>query len=80
MAALPYIQLYPADYLADTMHLSSEAHGAYFLIILNYWQTGKPVHIDDLPAISKLNERWTDVERSLQRFFEIDEAGYWIHF
>ena len=43
MAALPYMQLYVADYLADTVHLDADEHGAYLLIIFNYWQTGKPI-------------------------------------
>lgn len=80
MAALPYIQLYVADYLADTMHLSTEEHGAYLLLIMNYWQTGKPIPKNRLPAIAKLsNERWTDVEESLNEFFTEDEQGCWVH-
>jgi len=79
MAALPYIQLYPADYLADTMHLTTEEHGAYFLIILNYWQRGEPIPAKQLPAITRLNGRWTDVEDSLNEFFTVDENGCWKH-
>lgn len=72
MAALPYMQLYVADYLADTMHLSAEEHGAYLLLIFNYWQTGKPLPNDDkrLCNIARVsNERWTDVKRSLSEYF-----------
>ncbi|MBD8493851.1 DUF1376 domain-containing protein [Pseudomonas syringae] len=79
MAALPYIQLYVADYLADTMHLTTEEHGAYLLLIFNYWQTGKPIPTNRLARISRLsNERWTDVERSLREFFN-ERSNEWVH-
>lgn len=79
MAALPYIQLYIADYLADTMHLTTEEHGAYLLIIFNYWQTGKPVPKNRLARIARLsNERWISVESSLAEFFN-DDGEFWSH-
>lgn len=79
MAALPYMQLYVADYLADTMHLTTEEHGAYLLLIFNYWQTGKPIPVSRLARITRLsNERWTDVERSLSEFFN-ERGNEWVH-
>ncbi|MBW8127509.1 MULTISPECIES: YdaU family protein [Pseudomonas] len=79
MAALPYMQLYVADYLADTMHLTTEEHGAYLLLIFNYWQTGKSIPKPRLARIARLsNDRWTDVERSLQEFFT-DDGEDWVH-
>ncbi|HHO7192214.1 TPA: DUF1376 domain-containing protein, partial [Escherichia coli] len=79
MAALPYMQLYIADYLADTMHLSAEEHGAYLLLMFNYWQTGKPIPKNRLAKIARLtNERWADVEPSLQEFF-CDNGEEWVH-
>ncbi|WP_160188671.1 MULTISPECIES: DUF1376 domain-containing protein [Pseudomonas syringae group genomosp. 2] len=79
MAALPYMQLYVADYLADTMHLNTEEHGAYLLLIFNYWQTGKPIPVSRLARIARLsNERWTDVERSLNEFFN-ERDNEWVH-
>ena len=79
MAALPYMQLYVADYLADTMHLTTEEHGAYLLLIFNYWQTGKPIPVSRLARITRLsNERWTDVERSLVEFFN-ERGNEWVH-
>lgn len=79
MAALPYMQLYIADYLADTMHLSAEEHGAYLLLMFNYWQTGKPIPKNRLAKIARLtNERWADVEPSLQELF-CDNGEEWVH-
>lgn len=79
MAALPYMQLYIADYLADTMHLSTEEHGAYLLLMFNYWQTGKSIPKSRLPKIARMsNERWLSVEASLKEFF-IESGDEWIH-
>ena len=79
MAALPYMQLYIADYLADTMHLSAEEHGAYLLLMFNYWQTGKPIPKNRLAKIARLtNERWAGVEPSLREFF-CDNGEEWVH-
>lgn len=79
MAALPYMQLYVADYLADTMHLTTEEQGAYLLLIFNYWQTGRAIPKARLARIARLsNERWTDVEQSLNEFFN-DNGEAWVH-
>lgn len=80
MAALPYMQLYVADYLADTAHLTTEEHGAYLLLLFSYWQTGKPLRSDRLASVSRLsNERWADVEQTLREFFHVSK-GVWTHF
>ncbi|EMO7187210.1 DUF1376 domain-containing protein [Pluralibacter gergoviae] len=79
MAALPYMQLYIADYLADTMHLSTEEHGAYLLLMFNYWQTGRAIPKNRLSKIARLtNDRWSSVEVSLKEFFN-DNGTEWEH-
>ena len=80
MAALPYIQLYVADYLSDTMHLSTDEHGAYLLLIMNYWQTGKPIQKKRIQAITRLDkERITAVTEVLSEFFNETNDGLWVH-
>lgn len=81
MAALPYIQLYPADYLADTAHLNAAQHGAYLLLIMNYWQTGAPlkdsnVRLANVARMSK--DEWLEAREMLEEFFEISN-GEWVH-
>jgi uncharacterized protein YdaU (DUF1376 family) len=81
MAALPYMPLYVADYLADAAHLTTQEHGAYLLLIMNYWQRGEPLPDDDvrLARITRLGPReWSRVRGTLSEFFEV-ACGTWSH-
>lgn len=82
MAALPYMKLFPADYLADTQHLTTEEHGAYLLLLMNYWQTGKPLDNSDekLYIVARLSRtRWKAVRESIAPFFKISKSNQWKH-
>lgn len=72
MAALPYMPLYVADYLADTAHLTTTQHGAYLLLLMNYWQRGGPLPDDDkrLASIARLGLReWKRSRPVIEEFF-----------
>lgn len=78
MFAPAWLPFYPGDYLRDTSRLSTEQHGAYFLLLLDEWSTG-PLHDDDdqLAAIARLPvDRWRAIRPAIARFFVI-EAGLW---
>jgi uncharacterized protein YdaU (DUF1376 family) len=82
MAALPYMPLYVADYLADTAHLSTQAHGAYLLLIMNYWQRGEALPCEDrkLARIARMtDEEWAGVRGDIAEFFNETIAGTWQH-
>jgi uncharacterized protein YdaU (DUF1376 family) len=81
MAALPYIQLYVSDYLADTAHLSAAQHGAYLLLIFNYWQRGQALcnTNERLANVARMSsEEWSANRVALAEFFEID-GDIWRH-
>jgi len=81
MSALPYIPLFVADYLADTSHLSTTEHGAYLLLIMNYWQRGSALPSGDahLCRIARLTAKeWASVKPSIAPFFE-ETDGEWRH-
>lgn len=77
MAALPYMPLFVADYLADTAHLTAAQHGAYLLLIMNYWQRGKPLPNDDarLAQIARMSKRdWAHNRAAVLEFFTEQES------
>lgn len=63
--------LHVGDYLADTGHLSTAQHGAYFLLIMHYWRTGSlPSDDRQLANVTRLPfKSWTDAKPIIQAFF-----------
>lgn len=81
MAAIPFMPLYVADYLADAAHLSTVEHGAYLLLIMTYWQRGEKLPDDDkkLARICRMGPReWSRVRPAISEFFQVDRSG-WLH-
>lgn len=68
----PWMPLYVADYLGDTQHLSTLEHGAYMLLIMQYWQKGElPDDEAQLMRIARMTQQeWTNAAPTLQRLFK----------
>jgi uncharacterized protein YdaU (DUF1376 family) len=73
-----WMPLYVGDYLRDTTRLSTEAHGAYLLMLMDYWIKGPPPDDDEvLAAITKLPpQRWAKLKPIIAEFFQV-KGGFW---
>jgi uncharacterized protein YdaU (DUF1376 family) len=80
MKADIWMPLYIGDYLADTARLTTEQHGAYLLLLMDYWRSGRLPNNDQVLAqICKLNpDAWSNAKAMLMPFFSIED-GCWIH-
>lgn len=79
--SLPWFPFHLDAYTGDTMHLTTEEHGAYLLLMIAYYRTGKPLPGYDraLAAICKLPlERWQVIKVGLAPFFR-EADGFWHH-
>ena len=68
----PWMPLYVADYLADTRRLSTLEHGAYMLLIMDYWRNGGlPNDNRKLARIVGMSEaEWLDIRENLAELFQ----------
>lgn len=75
-----WMPVFIGDYLADTMHLSTEQHGAYLLLLFHLWRRGSLRDEDAVLAqISGLGESaWKQHRGVLAEFFRV-HGGLWQH-
>lgn len=75
-----WMPLYVADYLSSTTRLTTEQHGAYLLLIIDYWKSGRLPDDDSVLAnVTRLNvDTWAKHRGVLQGFFEVNN-GEWVH-
>lgn len=75
MSATPFLQLYVGDYLADTLDLTTEQHGAYLLLLMTMWRHDARLPNDHakLARIARVSaRRWHLVWDAISKFFFVD--------
>lgn len=75
-----WFPLVVGDYLKDTSRLTTEQHGAYLLLLMDYWVKGPPPDSDvALAQITGLTlRRWREHRLTLAAYFRIVD-GVWRH-
>lgn len=71
------MQLYVADYLGDTRHLTTEQHGAYLLLLMTMWRAdGKLPNCDKKLAriVGATASRWAKIKTDVLEFFDVEES------
>ena len=73
-----WMPLYVADYISATSRLTTEQHGAYLLLFMDYWKNGAPPDNDQVLAqITKLShDAWSNARTMLEGFFDVCD-GHW---
>lgn len=77
-----WMPLYIGDYMADTMKLNAAQHGAYLLIIIDYWRNGAPSDDDEelaLIARTDLSEWKRKVGPKVRPYFEVRDGRLYHH-
>jgi uncharacterized protein YdaU (DUF1376 family) len=71
------MQLYVADYLGDTRHLTTEQHGAYLLLLMSMWRAGGEL-INDPAKLARMTgctpSRWAKISGDVLEFFDAGDG------
>lgn len=74
-----WMPVYPAAYLANTLHLNAAQHGGYFLLLMHGWKNGGilPLADAELQNITRMKDReWKESRGVLLAFFDKGPNGY----
>lgn len=78
MSSTPWFKFYPGDYLADTRRLTRSQHGAYLLILIDYFATGEAPPNDDLLlarlTLCDTQSEWLAIRKAIAQYFEITDV------
>jgi uncharacterized protein YdaU (DUF1376 family) len=71
-----WMPFYVGDYLSATGRLTTEQHGAYLLILLDYWKNGPPPNDDAvLAALARMSPAaWRKAKNALIGFFDVRDG------
>ena len=74
--SLSWFPLYHGDYLRDTRLLSPAQHGVYLLLLMAFFTEGPLPNDPDTLCRIAAGANPTDVQRILERYWELTEAGW----
>lgn len=75
MSERPFMQLYPSDFVGDTLQLSPEQIGVYLLMLMAMWNADGELPNDDvkLARVARLSlKKWRSVAPDIMPFFTVD--------
>jgi uncharacterized protein YdaU (DUF1376 family) len=78
MSSTPWFKFYPGDYLADTRRLTRSQHGAYLLLLIDYFATGEAPPNDDIVlarlTLCDTQSEWLAIRKAIAQHFEITDV------